>query len=128
VKTGIKHMSCRHLLKEKQIIFLFTNCIFSLHNIYFIIVFLLHILTLCGHHQVLLCGNFPQCQTDGLSSFSTGAKQTGLLHINQQTILTPDEIAKPTHIYTACQIRAWSATTASTSQAALIPESSTPIG
>jgi hypothetical protein len=33
-------------------------------------------------------GNLPQCQADGLNSFSTSAKQTVLLHINQQTILT----------------------------------------
>jgi hypothetical protein len=46
------------------------------------------------------CGSLPQCQTDGLSSFSTSAKQTVLLHINQQKILTSDEIANSTYIYT----------------------------
>jgi hypothetical protein len=40
----------------------------------------------------ILCGNLPQCQTDGLNSFNASATQTVLLHINQQTILTPDEI------------------------------------
>jgi hypothetical protein len=74
------------------------------------------------------CGNLPQCQTDGLNSFSTSAEQTVLLHINQQTILTPDEIANSTYICTACLTRAWSATIASASQPALIPESSTHIG
>jgi hypothetical protein len=57
--------------------------------------------------------NLPQCQTDGLNSFSTSAKQTVLLHINQQIILTPDKIANSTYIYTACRTRAWSATIAS---------------
>jgi hypothetical protein len=70
----------------------------------------------------------PPTVPDGLNSFSTSAKQTVLLHINQQTILTPDEIANSTHIYTACWTRVWSATGASASQAALISQSSTPIG
>jgi hypothetical protein len=70
----------------------------------------------------------PQCQTDGLISFSTSAKQTVLLHINQHTILTPDGIANSTYIYTACWTRAWSATGASASQPAPISESSTSIG
>jgi hypothetical protein len=48
-----------------------------------------------------VCGNLPQCQTDGLNSFSTSAKQTVLLHINQQTILTPNEIANSTYMYSA---------------------------
>jgi hypothetical protein len=61
-------------------------------------------------------------------SFSTSAKETVLLYINQQTILTPDEIANSTYIYTTCLTRAWSATVASASQPALIPESSTSIG
>jgi hypothetical protein len=78
-------------------------------------------------HQ-LVCGNLPQCQKDGLNSFSTSTKQTVLLHINQQTILTPDEIANSTHIYTACRTRAWSATSPSASQPVLKSESSTPIG
>jgi hypothetical protein len=59
---------------------------------------------------------------------SHSAKQTVLLHITQQTILTPEEIANSTYIYTACRTRAWSATIASASQPALIPESSMPIG
>jgi hypothetical protein len=33
---------------------IFTNYVFSLHNIFYYIVFLLHVSTLCGHHQVLL--------------------------------------------------------------------------
>jgi hypothetical protein len=32
---------------------IFTNCIFRLHNIFYL-VFLLHVSNLCGHHQVLL--------------------------------------------------------------------------
>jgi hypothetical protein len=59
---------------------------------------------------------------------SHSAKQTVLLHINQQTILTPDEIANSMYIYTACRTRAWSATVAGASQPVLIPESSVPIG
>jgi hypothetical protein len=39
------------------------------------------------------CGNLPQCQTDGLGSFSASAKQT---------ILTPSEISNLMYIYTAC--------------------------
>jgi hypothetical protein len=52
--------------------------------------------------KTTMCGNLPQCQTDGLNSFSTSAKQTILLHINQQTILTPNEIINSAYIYTAC--------------------------
>jgi hypothetical protein len=44
-------------------------------------------------YELKNCGNLPQCQTDGLNSFSANAKQT---------ILTPNEIANPTYIYTAC--------------------------
>jgi hypothetical protein len=33
---------------------IFTNCIFSLHNVFYYIVSLLHVLTLCVHHRVLL--------------------------------------------------------------------------
>jgi hypothetical protein len=54
--------------------------------------------------------------------------QAVLLHINRQTILTPDEIANSTYIYNACQTRMWSATITSASQSALISESSMPIG
>jgi hypothetical protein len=44
-------------------------------------------------YMKLACGYLPQCQTDGLNSFSASAKQT---------ILTPNEIANSTYIYTAC--------------------------
>jgi hypothetical protein len=59
-----------------------------------------------------MCGNLPQCQADGLNSFSVCAKET---------ILTPTETVNSTYIYTACdRVRA--------SQPALISEASTLIG
>jgi hypothetical protein len=51
-----------------------------------------------------------------------------IIHIKRQKILTPDEIENSTYIYTAYRTRAWSATSASASQSALISEYLMPIG